>query len=748
MSKNGLANYGKAANYVNLVHMPTPKQEYTQTFQNMDGGLNTYDLPVMLPPDESPDMLNMQWLDGALSCRLGQEWRDFTVNSKNAPVPNVRGAGHAAYEELFWGYIVYHAGTSLWCYDVEGEDPDLYTNPQQSTELLDLSTIATHSRTGAERGTFLRYGDYLFYKAPGVYVRIKYENDGLTAENVCSIAYAPITHINCDALTGSGDSYQPENRLSPEKILWYNAATTDVVETHTTTTALNYTFSTPAVSAVDMVYLDGVLLVERVEYFVNLTSQRIELVSAPTAGQALVCHVKKAAVDYYLPVKDANTTITELLACMDSTLTFSELSGLVVQSDPSSWSSAWDAYDYVFYPPTGHILFKTAAYVSFPTTNNTVQIKYSLANSDAFKAIMDCRYGIAYGGTQDLCIVLGGCEAQTNAYFWNGNNAAMDPTYFPMDQYNLAGNTEEHVTGFGKQQAMLVIFTDKSIGRSSLGTQTINDRVYITFDYVPINARIGCDLPWTIQLIENNLVFCNRQQGLHFVNDSSAAYENNVIGISRKVNGTQSRVGIIDKVREAENDRVVAFDDDKRYWLVIDDEVYMWDYELSDQKNPSFFFFNNICARAFVKQSGELWHVDKSGRLTLMARTYSDYGEAIHKLYVFPPQFFGTFDRLKDVTVVIFALKSSTSTHIKLTYNTDWETRDDLTDIDTSYWRLWPRNLDYRTLNASGTAHVARRRPGCRHIRHFGMRLENNDKGLDMGVIYAQIFYKFQGRDR
>lgn len=496
-----------------------------------------------------------------------------------------------------------------------------------------------------------------------------------------------------------------------------------------------------------MVYLDGVLLVERVDYFVDIANQRIELVQAPKSGQKLVLQLQKASVDYYLPVGHADLTVTSILACMNSSLTFSSLSGYKVNSDPVSWSSSWNAYDYVYYPNNGHILFKNAAYVSFPFTNNTVQVTYSLANADAFKSVMDCKYGIAYGGTQDLCIVLGGSTAQTNAYFWNGNNAAMDPTYFPMDQYNLAGNTEEHVTGFGKQQAMLVIFTDKSIGRSSLGTQTINDRVYVTFDYVPINARTGCDLPWTIQLIENNLVFCNRAQGIHFVNDSSAAYENNVIHISRKVDGTQSRVGIIDRVREAEDDEVVAFDDDKRYWLVIKDKVYMWDYELSDQKDPSYFFFNNINARSFIKRAGTLWHIDMEGRLTKMVRSYSDYDEAIEKRYVFPPQFFGTFDRLKDVTVVIFALKSSTSTSIELTYNTDWETRKDLTNINTSYWRLWPRNLDFRTLNATGTAHVARRRPGCKHVRHFGMKIENNEIGMDMGVIYAQVFYKLQGRD-
>jgi hypothetical protein len=70
-------------------------------------------------------------------------------------------------------------------------------------------------------GVFLRYQDALLYKTTGAYKRIVYDGHGLTAEEIAP--YVPVTVINCSP-EGSGDLYQPENRLSPQKTVWYHAA--------------------------------------------------------------------------------------------------------------------------------------------------------------------------------------------------------------------------------------------------------------------------------------------------------------------------------------------------------------------------------------------------------------------------------------------------------------------------------------------------------------------------------------------
>lgn len=42
--------------YVNFENLPDPKREYVQSFENLNGGLNLYDLDYLLKSNESPEM--------------------------------------------------------------------------------------------------------------------------------------------------------------------------------------------------------------------------------------------------------------------------------------------------------------------------------------------------------------------------------------------------------------------------------------------------------------------------------------------------------------------------------------------------------------------------------------------------------------------------------------------------------------------------------------------------------------------
>ena len=403
--------------------------------------------------------------------------------------------------------------------------------------------------------------------------------------------------------------------------------------------------------------------------------------------------------------------------------------------------------DYTVDLVSGAVTFTTAPPVTNPKTNNTVWITYAKANTDAYNSIMDCRYAATYGGTGALCVVFGGCEAQPNAYFWNGNNIAMDASYFPFSQYQLAGSSDDMITGFGKQQSYLVIFKHSSVGRTIMKTETVDGRLTVDLPYVPINDKIGCDLPWTIQLIDNNLVWCNTEQGVHTLKDSSSAYENNIECISSKVNGSKEKLALLNDVRSG--GVVASADDTRRYWLCVNGHVWLWDYENTEYRNPSWYYFTNIRGVAFASELDDLWHIDAGGRVTHFERTaFADYGEGIHKRYRFATQFFGGYDRLKNVNSVIITLRSDTNSETELMYITDYEKQKDLTNLSTRVWRLVPRNLAQRSLSAIGFGAAFRRRPLCRRVRHFTMRLDNNGVGEDLAIVSAQVFYNYQGRLR
>lgn len=614
--------------YVSLSNLPSPRKEYVVDFPRLDGGLNNWELDYRLDANESPEMINLIWKDGALCCRDGQ-------TRLTAETP---GTGWSAYERLFWGNGFFHIGDCLYRMDL--------TDPTVGAETLTYTAVL--GGVPENRGTWFVYNGSLFYKNRGGYFQIDYQEDGtFTAGNV--EAYAPITYINMEPTTHAGDEYQPENRLCPTQTVWYSAVK-GVTE-----------YRLPVIpDSVDKVVVDDVEL---------------------TAGYTV----------------DLNK---------------------------------------------GTVTFATEPTYHDPYVANTVKITFTKANPDAYNSVMDCPYAAAFGGDQNLCVVVGGCPAQPNAYFWCGNHIVMDPGYFPMEQYNLAGATEESITGFGLQQNLLVIFKERSIGRAALSTtEMATGRVLLSMDYTNINSRIGCDLPWTIQLVENNLVFCNTEQGVHIVLDSSSAFENNIQPLSRKVNNT-----LLKSVRSAA--RVCSFDDGERYWVVMDEEAYVWDYALSAYKNPSWFYFTAIKGIAFLSEADAKYHLGDDGHLSAMRRNFTDYGEAIHKVYRFATQYMGSYDRLKDVVGVIIVARGDTDTDIRLFYSTDYEYREDLTPIQSCSWRLSPRNMAFRYMGVQRFAAVARRRPGCRHVRHFYMRLENNEPVMDMSVISAQIFYKFTGRDR
>ena len=613
--------------------LPERRRVQLLEFPRLDGGLNLQELDYRLSPNQSPEMKNLWWQDGLLQCRDGQSL-----------VWSAAGTGYACCAEPFWDHGFFHIGDGLYCSD-----------------LTEAAPVKLCDGVPENRGTFLRYGEWLFYKNRGGFFRIAYvpgETVPFTVTDMRQDAYVPVTVINADPATGAGDTYQPENRLSPGKTVWYNAAEGVKV----------YRLPVQNVDGVTAVTVDGVTL---------------------TAG-----------TDYTV---DAAGTVT----------------------------------------------FAAAPPVTDPPTNNTVAITYEKANAAALSAVMACPYAAVYGGDNGVCMVLGGCPAQPNAFFWNGNDhLSMNPGYWPMPFYNLAGDTADAVTGFGRQYGMLVVFKERSVGRAEWSVETVDGRDSISLTYAAVNSRIGCDLPWTIQLVENNLVFANSRQGVFFLRDSSAAYENNIVCISRKVNGTPQRPGLLADVAGAGADGVCAFDDESRYWLCAGGHVYAWDYTVSDRQDPSWFFFTDVPGIAYLRSGGSSYHLDKTGRLTRFVRDFLDYGGAIEKVYQFPPLSFGGYDRLKDVLYCIFTVRSDTDSIVDIRYDSDYETRRDRTDIQSLSYHLAPRNLSFRCLTGQKYAHVARRRPGCRHVRHFAMRLSNCRPAQDLSIVSAQTAFRYLGKER
>ena len=617
--------------YTSLKDTPTPKKEYVLDYSNLYGGINLWDPDYRLKPSESPEMKNLLWRNGMLCSRKGQYYL----------CPYQLGQGFAAYPRLWHGFIFAHIGGNIFRFDVETGSPVLL-----ATGIPKI------------RGTFFTFSDKLYYKTKGAYKEITATLvDGQWSFSCNEVfPYEPVIVINANPATGAGDLYQPENRMSSRKTVWYNA-------------------------------VDG-------------------------------------AKTYYLPVKAERVT-------------YVEVNGYHVTV---GWS-----YD----PQYGRVLFDVAPPVTDPPTNNTVRITYELDNPEAQKSISDCRYAAVYGGTGELCVVMAGSEDQPNAYFWSGNSSIkMDASYFPMEQVQLASSTEERITGFGKQQDNLIIFKEGSVGKTTLGTQMINDRIYIDLPYIPINASIGCDLPWSIQLVENNLVFANRN-GIYTILDTTSANENNIVGISRKINGSSERPGYLADVSDMDEDMICSIDDGTHYYITANGKTWAWNYELSGWKDPSWFFLTNTDAAALICEAGDIFHINGAGSLTGLHNEYSDYGEPIERMFRFPTINFGSYDCQKNVNSVIVTLGAYDLEDTELWYLTDYETRKDLTNLQVVAAAEYDDERVVGTRpDSTRVPAVFRRRPMCRRVLHFTMKLVNVNLYEDFELVGAQVFYNLQGRLR
>lgn len=657
---------------------------------SLNGGLNLWELEYKLDANQSPDMVNMYWQDGSLSSRPGQAYvYDSTLDTEHN-----YGDFYACYERPWQNYIIAHKGATLYKIDLEtGVHTRIYSG----------------TLTPGAGGTFFVFGDKLYYMNGHEYVVVSQTCVATDVE-----PYVPLVVVNRKPDGTGGSIFQDENRLSPKKRIQF------------TTNGTSSTYIIP----------EGFTPMDPVGVTAELSSPSIisyrevqeytEYSKLPNPGYANIYYHTTTPDKWYTWSGAAYITATAPL----------ESVRMVVNRT------------------TGEVVFHTAPPAALTQTPSNLEITVSKGDAATQNSVLNCTCVTVYGGDRELAVVCGGTPGQPNAYFWSGSTTnGLDPTYFPFDYYNYAGaSAEEYIIGFGKQQSMLVIFKERSIGKSYFTTTTIDDIDYLSLPYQSINENIGCDIKNSIRLIENNLVFANTYGGVYVLLDSSAYGENIVKRISRNVNGEGDKKGLLYDLRQVASTGVTSFDDKQRYWLTANGHAYLWDYTLTgfnrQESKIAWFYLENINSRGWFYTLDDSFYGTQNGSISKFIDLFNDYGEVIPRKYTFATQNFGTYEVLKDVLKVIFAVRSDTDTAMTITYKTDYEVRVDKTPIRAYSWRLAPRDLTHRSLRPIPFAGTAVRTPRCFHVRHFSMTLTNNSINTDMSIISAQIVYRYNREDR
>lgn len=270
----------------------------------------------------------------------------------------------------------------------------------------------------------------------------------------------------------------------------------------------------------------------------------------------------------------------------------------------------------------------TVTFTTAPTAGtNNVKIKFTKNSLASANTIYACKYSIEYSGR----IWLSGNVTYPTRIWKGGVTLENNANYFPALGFSIIGNDQYSVTGFCCQYDKLLIFKEKSIYL----TAPLTENNTVVFPYQLLNSEEGCNMPYSIQLVNNNPVFANTETGVWIVVSTNLLGEKNVKNVSTKINGLEWKPGLL---QETNLTTAESFDYGNKYYLCINGNAYVWDYggnfNVSNPDKLTWWKYNNIYPAMFSEiienGFGVLAYGHKTtGKVVKFSELHTDFGNAI-----------------------------------------------------------------------------------------------------------------------
>ncbi len=202
---------------------------------------------------------------------------------------------------------------------------------------------------------------------------------------------------------------------------------------------------------------------------------------------------------------------------------------------------------------------------------NNLKITFHLEKKENIDKISGMEHGKWYGsGTSGSRLCLAGNYRYPSLLCVSQEN---EPLYFPENNQLYVGDPAQKITAISRQNKSLVILKEKEI-YSCLFTSG-------KFNIMNIHSSIGCDLPKTLQMCDNRLVWTNKNGCVYML----ATLSQYSITAVYKLSGNISDM--------LENEKgffgAVACASDDRYMLFLENRVYVMDYKKCVRKNSREF---------------------------------------------------------------------------------------------------------------------------------------------------------------
>ncbi len=425
--------------------------------------------------------------------------------------------------------------------------------------------------------------------------------------------------------------------------------------------------------------------------------------------------------------------------------------------------------DYV----TGVVTLKSAPAAG---TNNVEIIAYKHDSewTSYHDQIVGSKYYACFGGNNNSRLFLAGGGKSTYYY-----SEVFDASYFPYTNYARLGNKADDITGFGHQYNVLMIFKPTEIYSLTYYQQTSStttDESQIgmgAFSSQIVNSSIGCDCPYTIQLINNMLTWFNTKDGICTLVSTNIQDERNVRVISRNIERTNNFGirGILDYSEDSA--KIQSADFENKYWLVFPGNgiAYVWDYGVSPYRlssngetsssKLSWFLFDHFYVNMFLKAGKDLYYsssysgddIDFTKSLIKVDNSFNDLDyngdskpDGISSFYMTPFLQFGAVNMLKNVKNLFVQGRGDFASFIDIYYYTNDSAvpEHDPESIDIGgKGKMWGNFVwgDFAWfMNIWGNTY--RRKCNLKKIQMCAFYFENNEAGKDMSITNIDVQYQ------
>lgn len=351
------------------------------------------------------------------------------------------------------------------------------------------------------------------------------------------------------------------------------------------------------------------------------------------------------------------------------------------------------------------------------------------------------------GGTR---LFVTGNPNYPNLVHWSDLN---NPLYFPENNYAYIGESAYPITGFGKQDDMLVIFKENEIycatyvaGNTITAQDVIQGNIVdvtayaATFPITQVSAEFGCDCPETIQLCNNRLIWANSTGNVYTLASASAYNQRNVRCLSDRVFPLLSMKSK-EELKSAKSGKYCGY-----YLLLTGNDLFLFGYNAY-----GYMFINSYTDNSSLEKNLRwfVWDVSVPGIewTGIMARerdglligesadyvfdqstSSDDYPDADNSFIDHPiPYLFRTkqydFDKRESLKNIVSAyLETNNSGSMRISYKTEKGMQEGI--------QFYP------------TGDICRIKPNCNRVSTFGIEISGNGKIEISGIT---LNYKLMG---